>query len=100
MLANRNQRQAAEYRLSWYNVDDRLRACVVHLFRARERHASPPRRHPAANHVKRVGGCVQRVGGTGMHFMHRSRWRLVVCTVYMVRRTFAPCTLNAFFVHN
>jgi hypothetical protein len=25
---------------------------VVHLFRARERHASPPRRHPAANHVK------------------------------------------------
>ena len=52
MLADRNQRQAAEDRLSWHDVDDRLRACVVHLFRARERHASPPRRHPAANHVK------------------------------------------------
>ena len=56
MLADRNQRQAAQDRLSWHNVDDRVRACVVNLFRACKCHASPPRRHPAANHVKRVGG--------------------------------------------
>jgi hypothetical protein len=58
MLADRNQRKAAEDTMSWPNVYDWLRACVVHLFRAldspgRERHESP-RRHQ--------GGTLQQCG--------------------------------------
>jgi hypothetical protein len=73
MLANRNRRQAAEDRLSWHDVDGRLKACVVHLFRARDSAAKATRRHqggtlrPIMNHVKRVGGV--QCGG-GMHVMH------------------------------
>ena len=116
MLANRNQRQAAEDRLSWHNVDDRLRACVVHLFRSCKRHAAPPRRHPAANHGQALYAheaintylvrtssssciCFTRTVHTCANQAHSMHIGVAVCTVCTVCIKCAQCTLNVLYVH-